>query len=89
MKFKVSYYDYDTDKYVTKECYRMRFYDGVFEFMPVDGPIKIYKSIIIDHTRFSVSQNNTGFISISVVGYQYTKNGSYEKTTTKVENVRD
>ena len=45
MKFKVSYYDYDTDKYVTKECYRMSFYDGVFEFMPVDDPIKIYKSI--------------------------------------------
>ena len=88
MKFKVSYYDYDTDKYVTKECYRMSFYDGVFEFMPVDDPIKIYKSIIIDHPIFSVSQN-TGFISISVVGYQDTKNGFYEKTTTKIENVRD
>jgi hypothetical protein len=35
-----------------------------------------------------VSQNNTGFISISVVGYQYMKNGFYEKTTTKVENVK-
>jgi hypothetical protein len=67
----------------------MGFYDGIFEFMPVDDPIKIYKSIIIDHPIFSVSQNNTGFISISVVGYQYTKNGFYEKTTTKVENVRD
>jgi hypothetical protein len=67
----------------------MSFYDGVFEFMPVDDPIKIYKSIIIDHPIFSVSQNNTGFISISVVGYQCTKNGFYEKTTTKVENVRD
>ena len=89
MKFKVSYYDYDTNKYVTKECYHMSFYNGVFEFMPVDDPIKIYKSIIIHHPIFSVSQNNTGFISISVVGYQYTKNGSYEKTTTKVENVRD
>ena len=89
MKFKVSYYDYNTDKNVTKECYRMSFYDGVFEFMPVDDPIKIYKSIIIDHPIFSVSQNNTGFISISVVGYQCTKNGFYEKTTTKVENVRD
>ena len=89
MKFKVSYYDYDTNKYVTKECYHMSFYNGVFEFMPVDDPIKIYKSIIIDHPIFSVSQNNTGFISIYVVGYQYTKNGSYEKTTTKVENVRD
>ena len=88
MKFKVSYYDFDIDKYVTKECYRMSFYDGVFEFMPVDDPIKIYKSIIIDHPIFSVSQN-TGFISISVVGYQYTKNGFYEKTTTKIENVRE
>jgi hypothetical protein len=63
----------------------MGFYDGIFEFMTVDDPIK---SIIIDHPIFSVSQN-TGFISISVVGYQYTKNGSYEKTTTKVENVRE
>jgi hypothetical protein len=36
-----------------------------------------------------VSQNNTGFISISVVGYQYTKNGFYEKTTTEVKNVRE
>ena len=32
MKFKVSYYDFDTDKYVTKDCDRMEFKDGDFSF---------------------------------------------------------
>ena len=89
MKFKVSYYDFDTDKFVTKDCYRMSFYEGKFEFMPVDNPIRIYKSVSIDHPIVSISQNDTGFISISVVGYQYMKNGWYDKTTTKIENVRE
>jgi len=89
MKFKVTYYDYDSGKSVTKNCYRMNSYDGKFEFIPVDDPIKFYKSLSIDHPIVSIYQNETGLMVINVVGYQYTKNGSYEKTTTIIENVRD
>ena len=42
MKFKVSYYDFDTDKHLTKDCDRMEFKDGNFSFYPVDNPVKIY-----------------------------------------------
>ena len=57
MKFKVSYYDYDSDKFVTKDCDRMNFSNGEFSFYPVDNPCTIYKSISIDHPIVSISQN--------------------------------
>ena len=44
MKFKVSYYDFDTDKYVTKECYRMSFYDGIFEFNARNRKLNEYQA---------------------------------------------
>ena len=49
MKFKVSYYDYDTDKHITKDCDRMEFKDGYFSFYPVDNPVKIYRAVGISH----------------------------------------
>ena len=88
MKFKVSYYDYDTDKYVTKDCDRMDFSNGEFYFYPVDNPVKMYKSVVIDHPKVSIHQDRDG-MKIIVTGYQCMKDGFYEKTTTKVENVRD
>jgi hypothetical protein len=90
MKFKVSYYDYDSDKYVTKDCDRMDFSNGdyQFSFYPVDNPVKIYKGIGIDHPKVSIHQNNDR-IKIHITGYQYTGEGGYEKTETIIENVRE
>lgn len=49
MKYKVTYYDPELEKSVTKNCYE--FYmdyatsgNDRFVFMPVDDPIKIYKT---------------------------------------------
>ena len=89
MKFKVSYYDYDTDKYVTKDCDRMDFSNGEFHFYPVDNPVKMYKSVVIDHPKVSIHQNNDR-IKIHITGYQYIMGeGGYERTETIIENVRE
>ena len=88
MKFKVTYYDYDTDKSVTKDCDRMEFKDGEFHFYPVDTPVKIYKSVIIDHPKVNVYQNKDR-IKIVVTGYQYMASGGYWKTDTTFENMRE
>ncbi len=88
MNFKVSYYDYDTDKYVTKDCDRTEFKDGKFSFYPVDNPVKIYKAVIINHALVSIEQMDDR-IRISVVGFQYMKKGGYSQTTTIIEKIRE
>ena len=88
MKFKVSYYDYDTDKSVTKDCDQMDFVDGKCSFIPVNNPIKIYKSVIIDHPIVSIHQMDDR-IRICVSGYQCIKNGGYGKTNAIFESVRE
>ena len=88
MKYKVSYYDYEANKHLTKDCDRMEFKDGEFHFCPVDNPVKIYKSVIIDHPKVSIHQNKDK-LSISVEGYQCMKSGGYWKTNTTIENVRE
>ncbi len=88
MKFKVSYYDYDSDKFVTKDCDRMEFSNGEFHFYPVDNPVKIYKAITINHPKISVYQNK-GRIKIIITGYQSMKDGDSWKTETIIENVRE
>ena len=88
MKFKVSYYDYDSDKFVTKDCDRMDFSNGEFYFYPVDNPVKMYKSVGIDHPKISIHQNNDR-IKIHITGYQYAGEGNYERTETIIENVRE
>lgn len=86
MKFKVTYYDYDTDKRITKDCDKMVFKDGKFSFYPVDNPVKIYKAVVIDHPIVSIHQNKDK-LSISVEGYQYIKDGGSWRTTTEIVNV--
>ena len=88
MKFKVSYYDYDTDKFVTKDCDRMNFSNGEFHFYPVDNPVKIYKAITIDHPKVSIHQNNNR-MKITITGYQCMKDGGYWRTETIIENVKE
>ena len=88
MKFKVSYYDYDTDKQITKDCDSMEFKDGKFYFYPVDNPVKIYKAVVIDHPIVTIHQNKDK-LSISVEGYQYMKDGDCWRTTTIIENARE
>lgn len=88
MKYKVSYYDYEANKHLTKDCDRMEFKDGNFSFYPVDNPVKIYKAVIIDHPKVSIHQNKDK-LSISVEGYQYMKDGDCWRTTTIIENARE
>jgi len=88
MKFKVSYYDHDSDKFVTKDCDKMDFSNGEFSFYPVDNPVKIYKAVIIDHPKVSIHQNNNR-IKIIVTGYQCMKDGDYWKTNTTFESVKE
>ena len=86
MKYKVSYYDFDTDKYITKDCDRMEFKDGNFSFYPVDNPVKIYKSIVIDHPKVNIYQDRDR-MKIIVTGYQCMKDGGSWRSTTEIVNV--
>lgn len=88
MKFKVSYYDYDTDKHITKDCDRMEFKDGEFHFYPVDNPVKIYKAVVIDHPKIELYQHKNT-LKIHIEGYQCMKNSGYWKTNTTIENVTE
>ena len=88
MKFKATYYDYETGKLVTKNCIDITYetMDKSFSFTPVDDPVRSYKTVTIDHPRVSVYQNNRG-ISIIVDGYQCMKDGGYGRTKTTIESV--
>lgn len=88
MKFKVSYYDYEANKHLTKDCDRMEFKDGNFSFYPVDNPVKIYRAVGISHPKVSIYQNKDK-LSIRVEGYQYMKEGGSSFTVTTIENVRE
>lgn len=90
MKFKVTYYDYDADKSVTKDCVEVNYNttDKNFSFIPVDNPVKIYKAVIIDHPIVSIHQMDDR-IRICVSGYQCIKNGGHGKTNTIFESVRE
>ena len=90
MKFKATYYDYETGKQVTKNCVEIDYnnFERNFSFTPVDDPPSIYKSVIIDQTRLSIYQNERG-IRIIVEGYQRMKDGGYGGTKTTIESVRE
>ena len=87
MKYKVTYYDYDTDKYLTKDLFWMTSYRGSFDFMPVDdGPIEFWKGLSIDGSGVNVFYNDKG-MNITVDGFQLMKSGGYGKTTTYIQSV--
>lgn len=90
MKFKVTYYDIETDRSVTKDCLEMssNIIDDNFSFTPVDNPVKIYKSITIDRPVVSICQTNIG-LRICVRGYQAVNSGGYYKMTTVIESVNE
>jgi hypothetical protein len=88
MKFKVSYYDFDTDKHLTKDCDKMEFKDGNFSFYPVDNPVKSYKSVSIDHPKVTIFQDSYR-LKIIVTGYQCMRDGGYWRTETIIENIRE
>jgi hypothetical protein len=88
MKFKVSYYDFEADKYVTKDCDKMEFKDGNFSFYPVDNPVKSYKSVSIDHPKVTIFQDSYR-LKIIVTGYQCMRDGDYWRTETIIENIRE
>lgn len=90
MKFKATYYDYETGKLITKNCIAITYeaMDKSFSFTPVDDPVRIYKTVTVNHPRVSVYQNDSG-ISIIVEGYQCMKDGGYAKTKTTIESVTE
>ncbi len=91
MKFQVTYYDIETDKSMTKECYDFN-HNGMTSpdslwFTPVDVPVVKYKPVIISHPIISIFQTKDRGIKIIVEGYQYTKNDGYTKTVTVFQDI--
>jgi hypothetical protein len=92
MKFKVTYYNVDTDSSVTKDCICIDYntINTSFSFLPVDDPPTIYKAVVIDNPKVSIYQNDNGIVKIIVDGYQYiAKSGGYWKTTTTIQSIND
>ena len=95
MKFKVTYYDYDSDKSIEKDCIAIDYApseENKFSFIPVDNPVKIYKTVVIDRPVVNIGYNsyNKDKLQIYVDGYQCVKSGGYWKTTTLIyENEND
>jgi len=94
MKFKVQYYDYDSDKTIENDCFEFNYdtKDNQFSFIPVDNPVKIYKTVVIDRPVVNIGYNsyNKDKLQIYVDGYQCVKSGGYWKTTTLIyENEND
>lgn len=84
---KVSYYDYDTDQVVEKNCIDIIFDqedDTTFAFTPVDDPPRIYKSVVIDRPLIKIYQNDRR-VRIIVKGYQYMKSGGSWETQTTID----
>jgi len=85
--YKVTYYDYDSDKYLTTDLYSMASYRGSFDFFPVrDGPKETWKGVHIDGSGVNVFYNDKG-MNITVDGFQEMKSGGYGKTTTVIQSV--
>ena len=62
--------------------------ENLFSFIPVDKPVKIYKSVIIDSPVTYIGYNN-GKLKIIVKGYQMTKDSGYWKTETIITNIEE
>lgn len=88
MKFKVKYYDYDSDKTIEKDCFDFEYdtKENKFSFTPVDNPVKIYKSVVIDSPVTYIGYNDNEQV-ILVEGYQMIKDGGYWKTKTTITSV--
>lgn len=84
MKATVRYFDYDLNDMVVKKCENFHYTaNQEFEFMPVDEPAKIYKSIVIKHPKVSIHyRSELEKMEVTVEGFQYTKNGYILTTTT-------
>ena len=94
MKFKVQYYDYDSVNTIEKDCFEFNCdtKENKFSFIPVDNPVKIYKTVVIDRPVVNIGYNsyNKDKLQIYVDGYQCVKSGGYWKTTTLIyENEND
>ncbi len=88
MKARVRYFDYDADEVVEKKCEDFYYTtDDIFEFefMPVDEPAKIYKTIVVKHPKIDISYNNEyKELKLVVEGYQNTKKYGYSLFTTTI-----
>jgi hypothetical protein len=87
MKYKVTYYDYDSDKYLTKDLYWMASHKGSFDFVPiVDGPKENWKGVSLYGCEISMVCNDKG-VTITVEGFQQKNGGGYCKTITVAKSV--
>ena len=91
MKFKVKYYDYDSNNTIEKDCFEFNCdtKENKFYFIPVDNPVKIYKSVIIDSPVTYFKYIDGGKFKFIVEGYQMIKNGGYWKTTTTITSIEE
>ena len=89
MKFKVQYYDIETDKVIEKDCFEFFYYgkEDKFSFIAVDNPVTGYKSTIIDRPAMNIGYMDYGKLEIVVEGYQMIKNCGYLKTKTTITSV--
>mgnify|MGYP006919765533 CR=1 FL=1 len=79
----VNYWDDDSGKMETKKCIQIN-YDSKdssrLEFMPVDNPVRIYKSVVITHPVVKIVSDNNK-CNIIVDGFR-SINGEYNLVTT-------
>ena len=92
MKFKVKYYDYDSNNTIEKDCIDiiMNPKENQFSFTPVDNN---YKVVIIDrpsiHIGYLDSEYQDHKLKIVVEGYQMIKDSGYWKTKTIISNIEE
>ena len=87
MKFKVSYYDFDTDKYIKQDFDRINFYSNGELYLYSLNPYKCHK-VVISNSKISFDQDNDR-MNMRIKGYQYLGEGNYKITETIIENVRE
>jgi hypothetical protein len=87
MKARVKYFDYELNEMVEKNCEDFYYTTSnmfEFEFMPVDDPVRIYKSVVIIRPKIMINyRKEYNELNLMVDGFQYTKNG-YSLTTTTI-----
>lgn len=86
MRTTVTYYDIDIDKAITKNCFEFKFHqkEDYFSFTPVDDPVTMYKSVIINSPTVSIGYSMYG-LKMYITGWQMVKSGGYWTTETVIK----
>lgn len=86
MNLQVSYDDPDSGDRLTKICLDFHYESGdsKLEFMPVDDPVKIYKTHVIYHPIIKIDYRRDS-LRLDIDGFCYIK-GEYIKSLVIIEN---